>query len=165
MWLLVCPWCLMIQQRCLEHVAAAVSMWGLDALSCWHCLGWSRPKEVVEKSASGESGESGVSWLDAEESSSSWVSPFTVRLWRVRSAYLFGKDLIHGEWKIMEKILGCNLSEASCRLYISRCITIFWRFISRFISYGLIFTIYSNIVLYHVDIIDIHVFLIHPWGR
>ena len=58
----------MIQPRCLEHVAAAVSMWGLDALSRWHCLGWSRPKEVVEKNASGESG---VSSLDAEESPSS----------------------------------------------------------------------------------------------
>lgn len=74
---------------------------------------------------------------------------------------VFGKDLIHGAWS--GKDIRVQLSEASCRLYISRCITIFWRF--RFTCYRLIFTVYSNIVLYHVDITDIHVFLIHPWGR
>ena len=159
----MCPWCLMIQQRCLEHVSAAVSMWGLDALSRWHCLGWSRPKEVVEKNASGESGSPG--WVG-------WMPRKALQAEFLHSQCVFGESgvptFLEKTWFMelgVEKILGCNLSEASCRLYISRCITIFWRFISRFISYGLIFTIYSNIVLYHVDIIDIHVFLIHPWGR
>ena len=142
-------------------------MWGLDALSCRHCLGWSRPKEVVEKKvhrvSPGVWGElvgcrGKLFKLSFSIHSASLESPECLPFWKRPDSWSL-------EWKIMEKILGCNLSEASCRLYISRCITIFWRFISRFISYGLIFTIYSNIVLYHVDIIDIHVFLIHPWGR
>ena len=89
---------------------AAVSMWGLDALSCWHCLGWSRPKELWKKTHQVllklmfwtvflkflflGGAESGVSSLDAEESPSSWVSPFTVRLWRVRVPRDFGEDIL-----------------------------------------------------------------------
>lgn len=135
-----------------------------DLMPCRAGIAWGGPgpRKLWKKKCIGWVRESGVSWLDAEESSSSWVSPFTVRLWRVRSAYLFGKDLIHGAWS--GKDIRVQPFRSKLQV-VSRCITIFWRFISRFISYGLIFTIYSNIVLYHVDIIDIHVLLIHPWGR